>query len=85
MCTVQPDTSSEAMARMRLTGRVQSTGYFDPKTSTGTASAIQKDSTVVVTDPDGTTVRRYKATGPHWIAGGVTPDVVLVCPLEELS
>lgn len=84
LCTIQPDTSGEATEHQRLTGRVMHTGYFDPVTSTGTASSITKDATLVVTEADGT-IRRYRALGPGYNAAGLGNRVMMVCKLEELT
>lgn len=83
MCTVQPDNSAEAMDYMRLTGKIRALGIFDPLNSVGAAIAIPKDSTLVITDADGTTVRRYRAMGAHMHPAGM--NVCVTVPLEENS
>lgn len=81
-CCVQPHTGREMLQHSRDTGKRVSLGLFDPLTSTGAATSIERDARLSITDAAGL-VRKFRAMGPHRDESGV--GVVLTCDLEEVS
>lgn len=81
-CCVQPHNSREMLEWMRITGERVSLGIFDPLTSTGVATSIQKDDVLSITDPGGT-ARSYRAMGQGRNSSGV--GVLIECDLKEIQ